>query len=127
MKRVWVALVIFLSVLGLCTFGLITTNQLTGAMSERLNEIKSEVKNGNTSTAIALSESAIKEWHEYHMKMCTYMPHARLESIDQSLATLPPLIASSNGTDQFEAECERASAQIEHLKDTEMPSIANIF
>lgn len=127
MKRVWVAAAIFLVVLGLCTYGLITTNKLTGNMSVRLDELKSDVKNGKTAAALALSESTIKEWHGYHMEMCMYMPHARLEAIDQSLAALPPLITSPNGTDQFEAECERASAQIEHLKDTELPSLANIF
>jgi hypothetical protein len=126
-KRVWVAAAIFLFLLSLCSYGLVTTNQLTETMSGKLNEIKAEVKIGNKNTAIALSESVIKEWHEYHMKMCMYMPHTRLESIDQSLAALPPLISSNNGTDQFEAECEKASAQIEHLKDTEMPSLANIF
>lgn len=126
MKRVWVAAAIFVAVLGLCIFGLITTNKLTEDMSGRLNEMKSAEKSGNTSTALALSEAIIKDWHEYHMKMCMYMPHARLESIDQSLATLPPLI-SNGATDQFEAECERASAQIEHLKDTELPSLANIL
>ena len=127
MKRVWVAAAIFIFVLGLCAYGLVTTSKLTEIMSGKLNEMKSEVKSGNTSTALALSESVINEWHGYHTKMCMYMPHARLEAIDQSLATLPALINSTNGTDQFEAECERASAQIEHLKDTELPSLANIF
>lgn len=127
MKRVWVAAAIFLFILSLCIYGLITTNKLTETMSSRLNEIESKVRIGNKSGALKLSESTIKEWHEYHIKMCLYMPHTRLESIDQSLAALPPLINSSNGTDQFEAECERAAAQIEHLKDTELPTLANIF
>lgn len=127
MKRVWAAAALFIMILGICIWGLITTNMMTGSIYSRLNEIKSEVKSGNKSTATALSETAIHEWHEYHMKMCTYMPHSRLEAIDQSLAALPPLINSESGTDQFEAECERAEAQIEHLKDTELPSLENIL
>ena len=65
-------------------------------------------------------------WEKYHKNLSMYIPHARLESIDQALTALPPLI-NYGVNDQFEAEYNRASLQIDRLKDTELPTLENFL
>ncbi len=126
MNRLWAAGAIFVLLAILCTAGLWVTNSYADDMTQILYEIRTEVQNGNTEHAYQESQKMLVTWEKYHKNLSMYIPHARLESIDQALAALPPLI--SYGTrDQFEAEYNRASLQIDRLKDTELPTLENFL
>lgn len=126
MNRLWAAGVILVLLIALCITGLRVTNRYADDMSQSLYEIKTEMQNGNTEHAYQESQKMLVTWEKYHKNLSMYIPHARLELIDQALAALPPLI-NYGVNDQFEAEYNRASLQIDRLKDTELPTLENFL
>lgn len=126
MKRLWIPAILILLLIGICSAGLTTVNQATVQMEETLSAARLAAENGDNQRAEALSRQAVEDWNELHTKLCTFMPHTRLEDIEQNLAVLAPLI-HSDSTDQFLAECDRCTTQILYLNETEIPSLENIL
>ncbi|MVB09447.1 hypothetical protein CAFE_01030 [Caprobacter fermentans] len=126
MKRVWISLGIFIVLTGVCILGTIYTNQISTRMIQTVTEAKSAELRGETETAVQLSRKAGDDWRSMHTVLCTYMPHSKLEAIDQTLAGLP-MLCQYGGTEQFLADCDRSIEQISYLNESEIPSIANIF
>nr|WP_267901491.1 DUF4363 family protein [Caproicibacter fermentans] len=106
--------------------GTIYTNQISTRMIQTVTEAKSAELRGETETAVQLSRKAGDDWRSMHTVLCTYMPHSKLEAIDQTLAGLP-MLCQYGGTEQFLADCDRSIEQISYLNESEIPSIANIF
>ncbi|WP_411678089.1 DUF4363 family protein [Caproicibacter sp.] len=126
MKRVWISLGIFIVLTGVCILGTVYTNQISTRMIQTVTEAKSAEQRGETETAVQLSRKAGDDWRSMHTVLCTYMPHSKLEAIDQTLAGLP-MLCQYGGTEQFLADCDRSIEQISYLNESEIPSIANIF
>lgn len=95
-------------------------------MINTVSSAKKAAESGDNETALTLSKKAVEDWHASHEILCTYMPHAKLEAIDQTLAALP-MLSFYGTTDQFTAECDRGIAQINYLNESEIPAIQNIF
>lgn len=126
MKRLWASAIILVVLIVLCVIGTITTSKITADLTNTVESAKKAAEKGDNSTAFVLSQKAVSDWHQKHEILCTYMPHTKLEAIDQTLAALPPLI--HYGTiDQFSAECDRGVTQIEYLNESETPILQNIF
>ena len=126
MKRLWAAGAILVILIALCTVGITTTSRLTEEVSGALNEISAAISGGDIGRADSLSQTLVEDWHRCHKTMSTYIPHAKLEAIDQTLATLPPLLQTGN-EDQAQAECARAIAQVRHIMDSELPTVDNVL
>lgn len=126
MKRIWASVIIFVVLIVVCILGTISTKNITTEVAQTVQGAKNAAESGDNSKAYTLSQKAVTDWHQKHEILCTYMPHARLESIDQTLAALPSLIHYGS-TDQFSAECDRGITQIEYLNESETPIIQNIF
>lgn len=126
MKRLWVSAIILVVLTVICIFGTITTNRISSDLAKTVESAKKAAEDGDNSAAFTLSKKAVSDWHQSHEVLCTYMPHAKLEAIDQTLAALPSLIYYGT-TDQFTAECDRGVTQIEYLNESETPILQNIF
>jgi hypothetical protein len=126
MKRLWISVGIFVVLVTICTLGTLNTKQVSEEMIHTITSAKKAAENGNNETALSLSKKAVDDWHTSHKILCTYMPHAKLEAIDQTLAALP-MLSFYGTTDQFTAECDRGIAQINYLNESEIPAIQNIF
>ena len=126
MKRLWASAIILIVLTVICIFGTITTSQISSELTKTVENAKKSAENGDNSTAYTLSKKAVSDWHQKHEILCTYMPHSKLEAIDQTLAALPSLIYYGT-IDQFSAECDRGITQIEYLNESETPILQNIF
>ena len=126
MKRLWVSAILFVVLLTVCIWGINTTNRLSAEMTAVVSSAKKAAENGNNDSALALSKKAVSDWNGCHEVLCTYMPHSKLEAIDQTLAALP-MLCYYGATDQFTAECDRGITQIKYLNESEVPVLENIF
>lgn len=126
MKRAWAAVAMIAAVLILCMMGLNATNRMIGELSEEFEQAHSAVSQGNIDLAQQHSQSIVQLWDQNYRLLCTYIPHDKLEQIDQCIATLQSNLQYQEYA-EFSAELNRAHAQLEHLRDTEMPSIENIL
>ena len=126
MKRIWISLVIFVVLTGVCILGTWYTNRISAQMIQIVTQAKDAEQNGETETAVQLSRKASDDWNSLHSVLCTYMPHSKLEAIGQTLAGLP-MLCKYGGTEQFLADCDRSIEQISYLNEAEIPSLENIF
>lgn len=126
MKRLWVSAIILVSLLIICTLGYSQTQQISLSMTQTISSAKKAANGGNMDSALKLSQKAVNDWRECHKALCIYMPHAKLEQIDQTLAGLP-MLCYFGANDQFAADCDRSITQIGYLNESELPSLENIF
>lgn len=126
MKRLWACAIIFVLLVTVCTLGTIQTSKISSDLTVTVQNAKKAAEEGNDDLAFTLSQKAINDWQESHRVLCTYMPHAKLEAIDQTLGALPSL-SYYRATDNFTAECDRGILQIQYLKESEVPLFENIF
>lgn len=126
MKRLWACAIIFVLLVTVCTLGTIQTSKISSDLTVTVQNAKKAAEEGNDDLAFTLSQKAIKDWQDNHHILCTYMPHAKLEAIDQTLGALPSL-SYYQATDNFTAECDRGILQIQYLKESEVPLFENIF
>jgi hypothetical protein len=126
MKRLWISAIILVLLLAVCIVGTNTTSKISADMTVTITNAKKAAESGNDDSALTLSKKAVSDWHKNHEILCTYMPHSKLEAIDQTLAALP-MLCYYGATDQFTAECDRGMTQISYLNESEVPDIANIF
>lgn len=126
MKRLWISLLIFVGLVILCIFGTQYTGKVSVDLMKTVSQAKSAEQQGNTAAAVELSRKAGQDWRDVHRLMCTYMPHSKLEAIDQTLAGLP-MLSQYGAKEQFLADCDRCLEQFSYLNESEVPSIANIF
>lgn len=126
MKRLWISAIIFVVLISVCIIGISTTSKISTEMTTTVTNAKKAAESGDTDSALSLSKKAVSQWHGCHEVLCTYMPHSKLEAIDQTLAALP-MLCYYGATDQFTAECDRGITQIAYLNESEVPVIENIF
>lgn len=126
MKRVWAAFLIFIVLTAVSIIGTSTTKKICNETSETISAAKTAQESGNTEKALELSETAADNWHEQHKKLCIYMPHAKLEAIEHTIAGLP-MLCKYGAEDQFMSDCDRSLEQLSYLMESETPNIQNIF
>lgn len=126
MKRLWISLVIFLCLCTACFWGMRTTTNVTRSLETTLTAAQNAFHEGNKQEAERLSLEAVTYWQKHYNTLCMYIPHIRLEQIDQLLISMPQLIQESE-EGQFPSECARAIRQMEYLSDSEKPYLENIL
>lgn len=126
MKRIWVAICAMILMITLCVIELSFTNSSIGRLTETLDQAEQKVYEQDYSTAFQLSEEALEVWNNDHKALSFYTTHEQLEQIDLSFAVL--LVHLERGNyDDFLSEKHRAAAQLENVRDNEMPSLHNLF
>lgn len=126
MKRIWASVIILIILVVACSIGLSTTQRISADLTQTVTNAKSAAENSDRRSAYELSSRAVSDWKQSHEILCTYMPHSKLEAIDQTLSALPAL-AQHESYDQFVSECDRAVTQIHYLNESETPSLQNIL
>lgn len=126
MKRIWISLVIFVLLIGAGITGNRYTSSVCTQIIQTVSEAKSAEQRGETDAAVELSRKAVQDWKAKHRGLCTFMPHAKLEAIGQTLAGLP-MLGQYGAREEFLADCDRSIEQLSYLNETETPNIANIF
>ena len=125
-KRIWVAVCAMVLMITLCVIELSFTNSSIDRLTEKLDQAEQKVHDQDYSTAFRLSEEALEVWNSDHKVLSFYTTHDQLEQIDLSFAVLLLHLQQGN-YDDFLAEKYKAAAQLENVKDNEMPSLHNLF
>lgn len=126
MKRAWAAVAMIAAAVILCILGLFTTNRNIASLTELIDKAESAISQGDSQQAAQYSAEIVELWNSHYRVLCTYISHEKLELIDQSIATLQTNLRFKE-YNQFCTELDRASAQLAHLRDTEMPTLENIL
>ncbi len=81
--------------------------------------------NDNQASKSKMKE-AMKLWNDRAQFMLLFMPHGRVDQIDETLNIAQTYIESDN-KEMFLAECKRADILLQNLNNLEYPTINNIM
>jgi len=126
MKRMTAAFVLLAASIALCISGSCVTENLTNHLASTLGAAKNAAQKNDRAAAYQLSVQAGQDWENAHQVLCTFQPHSRLETVDQTLAILPDL-ARCESLEQFAGECARVQMLAQNLQEGELPLIQNIL
>lgn len=126
MKRMWVSLALLILLVATCVIGIVHTDRVTVRLISTMTAAKQAQEHGKNGDALRYSRLALQQWHEADSWLHLYMPHSKLDVIDQALAGLPEL-CENNAKDSFLSECDKSLALFGYLDEAEVPNLRNIF
>ena len=126
MKRFITSIILFFLTIGACLIETIFLNNTVNNFTQDINYIIQNANNKNIDKALQLANDINIKWQEQQAFISTFINHDRLEDISQSMISLNASLSQQQIEDFF-VECEVAKSQLNHLKDTEFPSIQNIL
>ena len=126
MKRFVTAIVLFAVTIASCVAETIFLDKTVASFSQDINLAMDETGNENLTYARQLTEDIASRWQEQQAFISTFINHDRLEEIGQSIISMKTNLEQGQIEDFF-VESEVAKMQLNHLRDTESPSIQNIL
>ena len=126
MKRFVTAIVLFAVTIAACMAETIFLDKTVASFSQDINNAMDETGNENLTYAKQLTEDIASRWQEQQAFISTFINHDRLEEIGQSIISMKTNLEQGQIEDFF-VESEVAKMQLNHLRNTESPSIQNIL
>ena len=126
MGRFFGATVVLILVIAVIITGFFTDTLTADYVSGKLEESKDfAVSGNNTDAALALADANSK-WKQNLETMLLFVPHSKLDRIDESLNSAQ-LFLESGDTALYLNECNTAILMIRHFSNLEHPNIYNIL
>ena len=131
MNRERITVMLFLLLIAFCTAALQCTVSVSRGMSDITDEAISLTDGGKPDPASVdkLSgklDELSRYWKKYEPIVSTYSRHDELERVSSAVQRLRPLYDGGSYEELFLTLHETSDA-LEHLKKTEMPTLANIL
>ena len=131
MNRERITVILFLLLMTFCTAALLNTVSVSRRMSDITNEAISMSDGGRPDAKNARRlDAKIDElsgfWKKYEPVVSTYSRHDELERVSSAVQRLRPLYDSGKFGELFLTLHETHDA-LEHLRKTELPTVANIL
>lgn len=126
MKRIWIAFAVLTLILGLCVTEIFIVDNISNKLYDELNFAQEAINEENMETAKSINDRLENYWGNHYEALAMFIPHHRLESIDESFAVIEKNLENDESSDYL-AESSRLKVLIKHLNDVETPTINNIF
>lgn len=126
MKRIWIASIAFIVVLGLCIYEIIFVNKAISSVQSKVAESIESLEVEDYETTNKLTDEIDELWKENNKKLALTISHIQLEDVDQSISVLNASIKAEEYSD-FLAELYRINVKLDNIKDSGIPVISNIL
>ena len=126
MKRLWVALVLLLTVGGICTFSVIHQRKQISALLEDLDRLETVYEEGDLSTCREAAAALQMEYARRTALFPCFISHDDLTDSQSTAATLSAALQEDN-PEEFLLETARLRAQLEWLLEVDSPHWKNIL
>ncbi len=126
MKRTVFAVIALLMSCFICVFGLSVLVTTCDEMTEQLSRLSAAAKNNQTEEVVAMSEEIIDLWENAHERIEIFIPHEETEELEEIINSLP-IYAKQGNMERLEERTEMAIIRLNHLIESEKPSLSNIF
>lgn len=126
MKRIWIALAIFLIISALC----ITETLYAVYVSEKtryyVEEAQEAFLSGDSISAAEFIDNGQHLWRDNKIFLDIFLAHGSVDAVSLTLTSADYYIALDSTT-EFYIECEKTKEQLNNLMDEELPNFQNIF
>ena len=127
-KLILTSVIAIVSVL-ICVLSLSYVNTVAQYSENSLKNIQTLVSNSQYKSALQEITELNKSWHDNQDLLSVILHHEILEEIEESLSLIKSSLEYPDNSDNinFWLESARSLIKINNLKNTEEPSLANIF
>ena len=126
MKRVISSIILLAIIIGGCIWEVYFLNTTIEFLTENIKTTETLINSDELDKAIEKNNSTLQFWLDRKNLISTFIDHNHIQEIDETLTVMKTLL-ENNQSEDFFSESGRAINQMEHLKDTEIPSIENIL
>lgn len=126
MKRIWIAIGIFLAIVALCATETMYTVYVTNTTENLIQESIKLYESNNLTRATEAFDKAENLWVANRNYLDIFLAHNSVDEVSISVSAAKKYLTIGKGKDYL-VECERAKEQLNNLKDEELPSFENIF
>ncbi len=126
MKRLPVAITIFIATIGICIFGLLYARNKKNDFSETLEDAYKQAQNGQVEKAKKTVNTFMDDWDQSEKFLMIFIHKDDLSEIEFSSRAIVEYI-NSEELPEFYAELKRVMALLDHLWEAEAPTIKNIL
>lgn len=126
MKTIWIAAILLLAVLAGAVTLFIYTTALYNELQESLHQINMAVEGEDWEAANRESEQLNRIWTRTDASWTPIMDHRQVDRLDESVTRVIRL-AKLRNREELLIELALAMRMAQRIKDTEVPSIRNIF
>lgn len=126
MRRLWVALILFATVTGLCTFSVVYQRRQIDALLSGLERLETVYGQGDLAESRRLAADLQTDYHRRTALFPCFISHDDLADSQGTVATLPAALEEDN-PEEFLLETARLRAQLEWLLEVDSPTWENVL
>ncbi|MBE6956467.1 MAG: DUF4363 family protein [Ruminococcaceae bacterium] len=126
MKRLTIALVLLLSVLGMTVFHSCYLSRLTDDFSRQLTQAATHADREQWSQALELTEQTLAAWERHDFYLHVLLRHTDIDAIRQTFHEVVEYLKLEE-PDQYTAANARLITQIELLAEAEQLDLKNVL
>lgn len=126
MKRLPIALTIFIITIALCVYGLLFARNKKNDFSETLQTAYKQARSGQVDKAKKTVKTFMNDWDESEKYLMIFIHKDDLSEIEFSSRAIVEYI-NSEELPEFYAELKRVMALLDHLWEAEAPTLKNIL
>ena len=126
MKRLWIAAVLLIFLLGASLTNAWYAQRLTGGMREELSLAQRMAEEGNWGRAESLTRQVYEDWQDHHFYFHTVMRHGDTDQVLRAFRAVLEYLKLQE-PDQYNAANADLMAQLELLAEMEQASVANVL
>lgn len=126
MKRIWIAVVAIILIVGACIAENILTTTMPEKVDEKIKMSKICVQKGEYEAAESMIAEAKEDMQFTQSVLSTFTPHTRFDYIEHNISLLESLLENEE-YDTFLVVSEQSDDLIEYIEQAEKLKIENIL
>lgn len=126
MKRLWLAVALLLTAVGLCVASQSYLHRQTDALLTTLTALEDSYRAGDLPAARRWAGRLAEEYPRRTGLMYCFVAHSDLEESRETVATLPAIL-EQNHLEELLTETARLREQLQHLQSIDRPTPENVF
>lgn len=126
MGRMITAIIIFATSILICVTNFLILSNSISELKDDIQTIETHVHNNDMNAAIYENKNLEEKFKHKYSYMSTFIHHDQLEDIADSISLMSVSLENDSKEDFF-MESTKATSGLDHLNDTELPSIGNIL
>ncbi len=125
MKRLLIAVVLLALTLLLCIAPNFLLEHSTARLLYALEQAERALQHGDRDSAATAVDAFCRDFERDSRRLPLFFPHEKLDAIEESASLLPLL--TQQDTAHLAEELSRCRYRVEHLRQSERLTLANIF
>lgn len=126
MKRVIVAVLLLLIIIGGCVLSIHAQHAVIEEFLQKTAVMESRFIADDINGALTAAEEFVTEYTHKTRYFSLFLPHVMLTEVERSVVSLPAILSHGEHKD-FVAELRRCRLLLQKLHDLEIPTLQNIF